>query len=527
MERPREFKVYDSYKRDLVAINSDNVVTPGWLSLYSCGPTVYNFQHIGNYRAGWLPDMISRIAQFGGWNVRWVMNITDVGHIVGDGDGGENVTDGEDKIEKGARRENKTVQEIVDFYTDDFLLQCRRLNFNLPEGQLRPVASDYVQEQMMIALQLVLDGRAYFLDDGIYFDSEANTDLDLPFEILQEGDNAYTGRDIKNIQKNPADFALWKFVDPHSLQKWTFGEFPEALAIVNQIPTNNKPESVISIPGSPGWHSECVAMIGTLFGTFKPEEVYQRNFSFQTLSEKTATIDIHTGGEDHINVHHKNEILQSEALGFHLSKYWVHNKFVLVDGKKMSKSLGNTYHLNDIIEKGYDPLVYRMLLLEHHYSEQMNFTWDKMDQSHSRLVGIRKDVAQIRSFVEQSNEYEYSHAINSKQKELYFSVLADNLNVPLFLEKFQKLVGEVLDTIIKEKTFKSDNINAIRLMDEQVLALGLWPDMPAEITNLAEKRKAAKTNKLYQEADSLRDSIQERGWDIGDFAWGFGLWRVR
>lgn len=519
--------LYDSYKKQEITLNPNDSVVPGWLSLYSCGPTVYHYQHIGNYRAAWLPDLLTRTASFGGWQVRWVTNITDVGHLVGDGDGGENVKDGEDKIEKGARREGKTVKEIVAHYTDDFLLQVRRLNIDIPHGELRPVASEYVREQMLIALELVKQGRAYFLDDGIYFDSQANLDLDVPFNLEQDGDNKYTGRDITNTHKHPGDFAVWKFVDPNSLQKWTFGEFPDVLAQFNELA--EKPVGAMSKPGCPGWHSECVAMIGSLFGVFDGTDVEQDrdSFSFARLSERSSTIDIHTGGEDHIDVHHKNEILQSEALGFHLSRYWVHNKFVLVDGKKMSKSVGNTFVLQDIINKGYDPLTYRMLMLEHHYTQQMNFTWEKMDQAQARLVSLRKDVAQIRSFVQQSEEgYVHSREINPAQRQLYFEILADNLNAPLFLEKYSRLVAEILENILKKKTFNSDNINLIRAIDSEVLALDLWIDVPQDLIDIAESRVAAKAEKNYSEADSLRDQIKATGWDIGDYAWGYGLWKV-
>jgi len=521
MLTPREFTLFDSYKRDIVRIRPDEVAVPGVISIYSCGPTVYSYQHIGNYRAAWLGDTITTVAKFLGWDVRWVMNITDVGHLVGDGD------EGEDKIEKGARRDNKTVEEIVNHYTDDYLLQCRRLNMDLPEDELRPVASHYINQQMIIALQLVLMGRAYFLDDGIYFDSKANNDLQLPFSLQQEGDSAFTGREIKNRQKSPADFALWKFVDPQSLQKWYFGAFPEALSILNEIDSDLKPDGIISRPGCPGWHSECVAMIGTLFGFDEHNVNGIPTFSFDRLRGRKTTIDIHTGGEDHIDVHHKNEILQSEALGFHLSTYWVHNKFVLVDGKKMAKADGNTYHLNDIIAKGYDPLAYRLMLMEHLYSEQLNFTWDKLDQSNNRLLGLRKDVAQIRSMAQSHPDYTYSKDVPAKQLEVYQDVLADNLNIPLFLEKMQKLIGEVLDMVVSEKRFKTDNINLIRKLDNEVARLNLWPDIPQSLMDLAKRRVLAKSQKSYDQADRLREEIMSQGWNIGDYPWGYGLWKVR
>jgi cysteinyl-tRNA synthetase len=205
----------------------------------------------------------------------------------------------------------------------------------------------------------------------------------------------------------------------------------------------------------------------------------------------------------------------------------VHNKFVTVDGKKMGKSLGNAYTPVDLIQKGYDPLAYRLMMFEHHYGQQLDFTWDKLDQSNARLLGLRKDIAQIRSLVESSGAYSDSRDIAPAQKQLYTDVLVDNLNTPLFLEKFQKLVNEILDRVIKEKDFNNHNINLLRYLEEQIIDCDLWPEIPAEVTELAKARVQAKADKDYAQADTVRAEIQAKGFDVGDFPWGFGIWKVK
>jgi cysteinyl-tRNA synthetase len=519
--------LFDSYQKTEVQIgNPDQNI----INIYSCGPTVYQYQHIGNLRATWLPDTFYRVVKLSGYESKWVLNITDVGHLVGDGDEGKNTGSGEDKLEKSAKLEGKSVKEIVNYYLADFQKQAERLNLTLPKRELQPKATDYILEQMLLSLTLLDSGKAYLLADGIYFDSEANKNLTLPFKITK-GDRKFTGRETKNTTKNPADFALWKFVSEDALQKWRFNEYDDTatlmLSIIKTIP-NDSFLDLPNRPGCPGWHSECVAMIAKIFsGDFPP-----------SIGEGDAIIDVHFGGEDHIDIHHKNEILQSESLGFHLSKHWVHNKFVLVDGKKMSKSLGNVFLVagkkevtgfDSLEEKGFDPLSYRMMMMEHHYAQQLDFTWDKLAQSQTRLYGIRCDIAKIVSFAEaQSIDISLidSSKITHSLKTL-LKPLQTNLNTPLFLEKFQRLVGDILHEIGSKKTIDSRNVMILQYFETELLELNLFPEIPTNIEELAQLRLEAKADKDYKTSDEMRDKIHQEGWQIDDNSWGYSLWKSK
>lgn len=787
--------LFDSYKRQEVTISPETTVEAGKIKIYSCGPTVYNYQSIGNMRAVWLPDVINSIAKMSGYDVEWVSNITDVGHLVDDGD------DGEDKLEKGAKREGKDVRVIVDFYTDDFKAQCAALNFDLPTGKMNPKATEYIPEQMILALDLLKEEKAYILEDGIYYDSEKlkvksekvivgvidkivdkihrlqskkadkpliiaidgragsgkstlakeihsqlknstyfnldaytieggdlfnQTNIDLGFEIdfenkeydsnrimleiienktdvvildgcfsyknlfdieidykiwvevnkdaalerlikreleedrdikpeiirlssqkwqeaearylldfnpvskadliistnkpdyeIIESSVNYTGREIVNTTKNSEDFALWKFVEEKSLQKWKFADIVDKYAFdalfeyfdqmteseLQQFNNGSDlelkfrewlkfdPEYIESfgdskgklvgflthfywenVWGCPGWHSECVAMISEIIGK---KQFSKRKFSFEDqieIGEKILKqvlddnkevqnydafeIDIHTGGEDHIDIHHKNEILQSEALGFHLSKYWVHNKFVLVGGKKMSKSDGNVYLVQGKFEKTgfysfenppvhefsgefkqqiakkytelkliksisemdwdsfrFDPLAYRLMMMEHHYTEQMNFTWEKLWQSQMRLWGIRKEAA--KSVIE-------GQKININEQQSYIKMLerlSNNLDISGFLEMYQALLIEVNQVV------NQNDIRVLNYTDHNFLKLNIFPiETNHEIVKLAELRQEAKEAKNYQKSDEIRSQIQALGYQIDDYANSWGVW---
>jgi cysteinyl-tRNA synthetase len=560
MTEPQQLKLFDSYKKQAVLIEPTKA---GVLKIYGCGPTVYNYQSIGNMRAVWLPDTITSVAKLSGYEVQWVSNITDVGHLVDDGD------DGEDKIEVGAKRENKTVEEIINLYLNDFKYQCEGLNFNLPKGVFQPRATDYIKEQMILALELLKEDRAYLLQDGIYFDSIVNGRLNLPDHPVFKQQptieqNKFTGRSIVDEnQKNPGDFALWKFVDENSLQKWKFNQYDETESLViSIIQKDGIPKTFPNLWGCPGWHSECVAMISQILG----KKRFGGDFSFESkVSNNDYEIDIHTGGEDHIDIHHKNEILQSEALGFHLSKYWIHNKFVLVDEKKMSKSLGNVFlvkgdkrdtgfysftnppvdtfspELKTQIVKKYkelkltsndayfdwqnfkfDPLAYRLMLLEHHFTEQMNFTWEKLWDSQNRLWNLRKEAAKISSWARLKPTEEI---IDDKQKQILLDYLLDNLNTPKFLEKFQMFLAETANGLLQTNTLNPKNWGLLNMWENEFLKLNLISPITDQVYDLALQRQEAKTAKNWELADSIRSQIQDKGFQIDDYSWGFGLWQ--
>ena len=531
---PKPFKLYDTYQKTLVVLDPQHTVKANTLKMYSCGPTVYNYQSIGNMRAAWLPDTIARIAKLAGWQVEWTLNITDVGHLVSDGD------EGEDKIEKGAKREGKTVDEIVQFYTADYRKQTQALNLKIPRGKHNPKATEYIREQMLLALQLLANQRAYVTDDGIYFDTLANRNLDLPdhpvfkFSLTTQNQNQYTGREIvQTWKKHPDDFALWKFVSPNNLQKWQFSSFPETENLIHQI-LQQQPSlmqfDLLKRWGAPGWHSECVCMIcGTLNGHFPPKTTPDQD-----------VIDLHTGGEDHIEIHHKNEILQSQALGFSLAKHWVHNKFVMVDGQKMSKSLGNVYLVRgrfsstgfysltnpptEIKRKlkakygfqGFEPLAYRLMLMEHHYTEQLNFTWDKLEQSQLRLWHLRKEAAKLTNLVNHSDQK--TIATQPIFLEL-LELLLDNLNLPKFLEKYQALLSQA------GANRSASLATILAIFDHKILSLDLFPKLPTKLVTLANQREMARKQKNFTQADALRAQINCLGWQIDDYPWGYGLWK--
>ena len=610
---PLSLTLFDSYERKLVQIHPAETAILNTLKIYGCGPTVYNYQTIGNMRAIWLPDTITKIAKMAGWQTEWISNITDVGHLVDDGDSGE------DKMEKGAKRENKTVEEIVSFYTQDFVNQCEALNFDLPKGKMNPKATDYIREQMILALTLLQIGRAYLTTDGIYLDylnvrenfeqkkNELSPQLIKILQIQEKNqkgkDSSFTNRDIIGDKKHPNDFALWKFVDSKSLQKWQFASYSKAQEILDSIyfnqledfkiatesgdPNPNETDyplypNISKLWGCPGWHSECVCMISQISGTQKFTNIKEKVEGKIAQNLRKFEIDIHTGGEDHIDIHHQNEIIQSEALGFGLSKAWVHNKFVLVNGKKMSKSIGNVFlvkgkfvttgfysfenpPIHDFsdefkaqISKKYlelkliskitemdwtnfkfDPLAYRLMMFEHHYTVQMDFTWQKLWQSQMRLWGLRKENAKIISFMnsQTSDEHEQNQqwylqdsktqSRMQKIEDEFLENLTQNLNTPRFVDLFQENILKVANFITKKKLI--DHPIYLTLLDFErkfldLEIINLKQKISKEVQNLAEKRQDAKENKDYQKADEIRSKIQKEGWQIDDYFWGFGLW---
>lgn len=839
-QKPQTLTLFDSYERKLVEINPNFTAVPNQISMYSCGITAYNYPSIGNMRAAWLPDVINKVAILSGWKVNWVQNITDVGHLVDDSD------DGEDKIEKGAKRDGKTVEEIVDFYSKNYQSQCEDLNFDLPKGKMNPKASEYVEEQMILALTLLQNKKAYLTTDGIYLDYleveknfENNFDKISPqLQIILKNqqkssagnDSNYTGRELNlGNKKHSADGALWKFVLENSLQKWQFGDYPKAQEILDSIyfnqlekfekadetEQNNEEKfpiypNISKVWGCPGWHSECVCMISEICGKHRfsqnSEQIEEQNLEQTEENSRKFEIDIHTGGEDHIDIHHTNEIIQSEALGFKLSKTWVHNKFVLVGGKKMSKSLGNVFLVNgkhsdtgfysfqnppvhdfseelkDKIIKKYkelklyeiytksglqekeeekipllrggetegfdgvdsdsqnntsdfptsrallkkknlggvdfslprwkqnslflfwdlpknkeletkakelrragvlsetlfwqtfnkkeilgfdinrqyiignyivdffipelglvveidgesydfkgerdlkreeflkslelevlhyedleikksmdsvagsfqlaikkrveflkstplaplttpqrgeftkkstfsvfqgsatnnpkqnsenqvfwqsfkfDPLAYRLMLFEHHYSVQMDFTWEKLWQSQMRLWGLRKEAAKIISFFNSQTDLEHRKNQDwylenaetlSRMQNLeneFLGKLTNNLNTVEFVNLFQESLLKVANFIAEKNLVDHPIYQTLLDFEKKFLQLNLNSEIPENVKNLAEKRQIPKNEKNYQKSDEIRSQIQKLGFQIDDYPWGWGVW---
>jgi cysteinyl-tRNA synthetase len=546
--------LYDSFLKTQVELGEHSTANNGIIKVYSCGPTVYNYQHIGNIRAAFLPDIFARIARIAGYQVDWVLNITDVGHLVGDGDG-VNISNSEDKIEKSAKSSGKTVEQIVDFYTKDYYRQAKAIGVQLPTKLMNPKATEYIPQQMILALELLRDRKAYLLEDGIYFDYEANLELTTPFDLKKEieGSNEFTGRNLVNTTKNPADFALWKFVSQDNLQKWKFADYENVVEVFAQCddPEIGLHGNVLNYWGTPGWHSECVAMICTILG----RKLIKNRSKFTFTDYKDSTIiDVHFGGEDHIDIHHKNEILQSEALGFHLSKYWIHNKFVLVDAKKMSKSVGNVFLVvgdkestgfESIVSRGYDPLAYRMLLLEHHYNNQLDFTWGKLEVAQTRLYNLRKEIAKIKSFAAENyilvedlypqnidendddkiNQDGVLELQSQPQIKVLLETLLDNIDTPKFLEKFTAFVLETSNEISNNQNLNKKNLQTIMFWEREFLSLGLLPTVPKTVLDIAVARFDAKIVGDYTQSDVLRQQILESGYQVDDYKWGWGIWK--
>ncbi|MEZ4618415.1 MAG: cysteine--tRNA ligase [Caldilineaceae bacterium] len=320
-------RLYDTYSRSL---RDFAPLSPEEVGLYTCGPTVYDYAHIGNLRTYLFEDILRRVLEFNGYKVKHVMNITDVGHLVSDADSGE------DKMEKGSRRTGKTAWEIAEFYTQAFQEDLRRLNILEPTIWCR--ATDYIPEQIEMIGCIEANGYAYTTSDGVYFDTAKLDDYGYLARLKIEGLQAGMRVDMGE-KRNPTDFALWKF-SPKDQTRQMEWESPWGV-------------------GFPGWHIECSAMSAKFLGNL---------------------FDIHCGGEDHIPVHHTNEIAQTEAChGTHLANFWLHGYFLQLDDAKMAKSAGGFLRVQTLLDRGYEPLVYRFFCLSGHYRAKLNFTWESLD----------------------------------------------------------------------------------------------------------------------------------------------------
>ncbi len=444
-------RLYDTYTRslrDFAPLNPDEV------GLYTCGPTVYDYAHIGNLRTYLFEDILRRVLAFNGYRVKHVMNITDVGHLVSDADSGE------DKMEKGARRTGKTAWEIAAFYTQAFQADLQRLNILEPTIWCR--ATDYIPEQIAMIECIAAKGYTYRTSDGIYFDTAKLPDYGylarLKIEGLQAGVRVEMGE-----KRNPTDFALWKFSPATQTRQMEW----------------NSPWGV----GFPGWHIECSAMSAKFLGNF---------------------FDIHCGGEDHIPVHHSNEIAQTEAChGTHLANFWLHGYFLQIDDAKMAKSAGDFLRVQTLLDRGYDPLVYRFFCLSGHYRAKLNFTWEGLDGAATALNRLRTAM----------HSWGAAGPVDEEFMERFVAQINDDLNMPRALAVVWELVRSNLPPATKKGTL---------LHFDRVLGLGLaeWQPaemvVPAEILALVEQRQAARQTKQWQKADALRDQIQAAGYELED-----------
>ncbi|OGL71706.1 cysteine--tRNA ligase [Candidatus Uhrbacteria bacterium RIFCSPHIGHO2_02_FULL_54_11] len=435
-------------------------IKAGRVGLYTCGPTVYWFAHIGNLRAYLFADVLRRTFELNGFDVTHIMNITDVGHLVGDGD------EGEDKLEVGSKRDGKTAWEIAEFYTQAFLKDSERLNI-LPATKYTN-ATDHIPEQIAMIEALEKNGYTYKTSDGIYFDtSKLESYGRLGGQKAEEKEAGV--RVEMGEKKNTTDFALWKF-SPKGEQRQMEWDSPWGI-------------------GFPGWHIECSAMSTKYLG---------------------RTFDIHTGGVDHIAVHHENELAQTRGAYDTLqANFWMHSEFLTVDGGKMSKSLGNLFTLDDLAQKGFEPLAYRYLVLGAHYRSKLNFTCEALWAAQNALHRLRSIV----------REWDEPDDVGCAEFENDFlAAVNDDLNTPQALSFVWKLVDDKeLPTKAKSRTLLFfDRILGLRLDD----VIGKPLIIPAEVQALIKARDAARTKKDWKTSDTLRDEIISHGFSVMDTSEG-------
>jgi len=467
-------------------------IEEGYVHLYTCGPTVYNYLTVGNWTAYIYWDTLVRVLQANGNEVTRVMNITDVGHLVSDAD------DGEDKLEKGAKREGKTAWEVAKFYADDFKAGMKALNLITPTHM--PHATDYIPQQLELLRILQEKGFTYQIDDGIYFDtlkfpSYADfADLDL------EAQKAGARVEFNPEKHHPSDFALWKFT-PEDEKRDMEWETPDDL-----LDGEADSHGFSSKMGFPGWHLECSAMAMSLLG---------------------ETIDIHTGGIDHIPVHHTNEIAQSEAAtGKIFSNFWMHNNHLKVDGTKISKSLGNGYTLSDLEEKGYSPLDLRLFVLQSHYRTEGNFTFDNLTAAKNRRNNWR-NIAALRHQTHDTLQTDSDNETESKTVSLYaaqqslLETINDDLNTPEALSQ----IDEAFSLVASSRT---DDIHQHALVSfletiDELLGLDLLkttPDITDDEKRIIIERQRAREQKDYTKSDELRSELEKSGVTVRDTASG-------
>lgn len=458
-------------KEDFIPLLADPANKKDKVWLYSCGPTVYSTPHIGNFRATFTADLIRNTLNYLGYPVISVMNITDVGHLVSDAD------DGEDKLEKWARLESSSAWDIAKKYEELFLSDIAELNID--RFDVMPRATDHIAEQITLVQTLENKGYTYTIEgDGIYMDTSKISDygkLMGPNYKKRLADlNAWERVEMKG-KKNPTDFALWKF-SPTDTQRQMERDSPRG-------------------KGFPGRHIECSAMSSKYLG---------------------ESFDIHHGGSDHVTIHHTNEIAQSECCFDHKPrvKYRLHNEFLQVDGGKMSKSLGNTYSLKDIKERGFSPLDLRYFYFKAQYTNFLNFTREALTQAkNERLWLIKK----IKNLIQNQDSFS---SIDSELQNKFDQALGDNLNTP-------KLLTQLHIALSKPH---ANTLDIVKDLEEKVLKIWLFSaddsseiSVPDEILAFAEQRKQAKADKNYALADQIRAELLDQWWEIKDTKDGFEL----
>jgi len=456
-------KIFNTYSRKLEEFKPLN---KGVVTFYSCGPTVYDYAHIGNLKKYVNDDIIARTFEFNGYKVKHVTNITDVGHLVGDAD------DGEDKMVKALKREkldftSESMLKLAGMYTEAFMKDLKALNIETPD--VMPKATDHVKEMIEIVQGLIDKGYVYETSTAFYFDTSKFKNYGKLGNLREDDQQAGARVEVDPEKKNPFDFAVWM----KAVGK-------------NEQHVMNWPAPFYPGKGFPGWHIECSAM---------------------AMKHLGQTIDIHSGGIDHIQVHHTNELAQSEAYTDKpFVKYWVHNEFLVLDKGKMSKSAGTFIRLQDLIDKGYDPLAYRYLLLQAHYRSPINFSFESLDDAQNGVNNLREKVLALGG--------DTNARINQEYVERFKELLNNDFDTPRALT--------VVFEVLKDKELSNEEKKGTILKMDEVLGLGLGDlkveeiEVPTRMHELAQARLEAKSNKDYQKADELRLEIEAEGWVVED-----------
>ncbi|MBI5880602.1 cysteine--tRNA ligase [archaeon] len=440
-------------------------VTAGKVGIYACGPTVYQYAHIGNLRSYIFEDILRRTLLYNGFKLTHVMNITDVGHLTSDADTGE------DKMLKGAKREGKTVWEIAKFYTDAFMKDTSMLNIQKPDVICK--ATDHIKEMITLIQRMEKNGYTYTAGGNVYFDVSKFADYGKLARLNLEEQKAGARIEVDENKRSPFDFALWFTKSKFSEQEMKWDSQWGA--------------------GYPGWHIECSAM------------------SMKYLGEQ---FDIHCGGIDHIPIHHTNEIAQSEAATGKKPwvKYWMHGEFLVMDKGKMSKSAGGFLTMQTLIDKGYDPLVYRYFCLGAHYRQQLTFSFEGLDGAKNTFTRLREKVLEIKENAakKEDDDEEKTHEYEAEFKK----AIDEDLNTPIVLSGMW--------SVLRDEEISDREKLRLLLEFDKVLGLGMaaWKrekvDVPAEIQKLLDEREKARKEKKFALSDEIRNKIKQLGYEVSD-----------
>ncbi len=438
------------------------------VTMYNCGPTVYERPHIGNFRAYIFADALRRVLEFNGYQVKQIINITDVGHLTSDADTGE------DKIEKSAREKKKSAWEIARYFEKLFKEDFKKLNLKKPFKF--PRATEHIKEMIELIKILEKKGYTYKISDGIYFDTSKFKDYGKLGNLKKRKD-LLPRIEVNTEKRNPFDFALWKF-SPKDKKRQMEWQSPWGI-------------------GFPGWHIECSAMAMKYLG---------------------KTIDIHTGGIDHLTVHHPNEIAQSEAAtGKKFVRYWLHVNFLLVEGQKMSKSLGNIFTLEHIEKRGFSPLAFKYLVLTSHYRSEMNFTWQAMESAENAYRNLIENVSGelIMDADLRGNKKNVNYSLRESASKEILNIINNDLDTP-------KLIAKIWEVLRSNKSFEYKK-NFVLLADE-ILGLGLEKlikrKIPQKIKDKVLLREKLRKEKNWAMADKIREELLKLGYKIEDTKFG-------